>query len=568
MKPESRRTGGMAAALPGQARSENAWKGRRTGTFWSALLVGWALCQAGFSTAAPAGDASDPFYDPAVIQGIRLEVRPADLERLQSALPKRIYVPATFQWNDQAPLEVGLRYKGNSSSMPNAQHKRGFLIRFAEYRKGQRFLGLRHVALDNGIQFGSLFSERLITDVLRGVGVKTSRCNYAQVSLNGRNAGVYVNVERIDQSFLERHFGDSRGALFKVDEGGPGADLRWLGDDPALYRKTFELHAGKEKEAFPCLFEFMRAVDPAAGAAGDWRQRLDLDAFLKTTAVLLFAGAFDQYTGWGPHNYYLYRDPKDQRWTYLPWDLDVGFADNAFGQIPVLEGWHAAWPAPVPERPVMERIVTDPALLARYRTEAKAILEAWFRPEVLVPKLLALYEQIRPALEQEPFPPRRVTVPSDRDYLGILASMEEFMRKRYALARAQLETPGPRPAFKPPSPRPDQGGPRPGPASSDAPSDLKVVRATSTSIELRWVDHAQGEVAFVVQRCAGADGTDFANAIGQGGQDITSAVDRDVRPGNTYRYRVYAVLPTPQGPRGTGVSNEVTVKVPEEAIGK
>lgn len=564
MKPESRRTGGMAAALPGQARSGS----RRWGAFWSALLIGWALCQAGISAAAPASDASDPFYDPAVIQGIRLEVKPADLERLQSALPKRIYVPATFQWNDQAPLEVGLRYKGNSSSMPNAQHKRGFLIRFAEYRKGQRFLGLRHVALDNGIQFGSLFSERLITDVLRGVGVKNSRCNYAQVSLNGRNAGVYVNVERIDQSFLERHFGDSRGLLFKVDEGGPGADLRWLGDDPAVYRKTFELHAGKEKEAFPCLFEFMRAVDPAAGVAGDWRQRLDLDAFLKTTAVLLFAGAFDQYTGWGPHNYYLYRDPKDQRWTYLPWDLDVGFADNAFGQIPVLEGWHAAWPAPVPERPVMERIVTDPALLARYRTEAKTILEAWFRPEVLVPKLRALHEQIRPALEQEPFPPRRVTVPSDRDYPGILASMEEFMRKRYALARAQLETPGPRPAFKPPSPRPDQGGPRPGPASPDAPSDLKVVRATSSSVELRWVDHAQGEVAFVVQRCAGGDGTDFINAIGQGGQDITTAVDRDVRPGNTYRYRVYAVLPTPQGPRGTGVSNEVTVKVPEEAIGK
>lgn len=568
MKPESRRTGGMETALPGWARSESGRMGRRTGAFWSALLLGWALCQAGISVAAPPPDASDPFYAPAVLQGIRLEVRPDDLERLQRALPKRIYVPATFQWQDQAPLEVGLRYKGNSSSMPSAQHKRGFLISFAEYKKGQRFLGLRHVALDNGIQFGSLFSERLITDTLRGVGVKASRCNYAQVSLNGRNAGVYVNVERIDQSFLERHFGDSHGLLFKVDEGGPGADWRWLGDDPATYRKTFELHAGKEKEAYPFLLEFIRAVDPAAGQAGERRQRLDLDAFLKTTAVLLFAGAFDQYTGWGPHNYYLYRDPKDQRWTYLPWDLDVGFADNAFGQIPVLEGWHAAWPAPVPERPMMERIVTDPALLARYRTEAKAILEAWFRPEVLVPKLRALYEQIRPALEQEPFPPRRVTVPSDQGYPGILASIEEFMRKRYALARTQLEAPGPRPAFKPPSPRPDQGGPRPGPASPDAPSDLKVVRATSTLVELRWVDHAQGEVAFVVQRCAGTDGTDFANAIGQGGQDITTAVDRDVRPGNTYRYRVYAVLPTPQGPRGTGVSNEITVKVPEETSGK
>jgi len=27
---------------------------------------------------------------------------------------------------------------------------------------------------------------------------------------------------------------------------------------------------------------------------------------------------------------------------------------------------------------------------------------------------------------------------------------------------------------------------------------------------------------------------------------------------------VYAVLPTPQGPRGTGVSNVITVRVPEK----
>jgi hypothetical protein len=79
------------------------------------------------------------------------------------------------------------------------------------------------------------------------------------------------------------------------------------------------------------------------------------------------------------------------------------------------------------------------------------------------------------------------------------------------------------------------------------------------------VDRAEGEVAFVVQRCTGADATDFVNAIGQPGHDLTSATDNNVRPGVTYRYRVYAVLPTPQGPRGTGVSNTITVSVPATA---
>lgn len=532
-----------------------------------AVLVS-GFCLGRSSALGAATDPADAFFAPQTVPVIHLEIAPEDLDRMQRALPRRIVVPGTFRWNDHAFYPVGVRYKGNSSSMPDARHKRSFLVAFNEYRKGLRFLGLRHVALDNGIQFGSLFSERLITEVLRGEGVKASRCNHARVYLNGRPAGVYVNVERIDRSFLERHFGTAGGILFKVDEGGPGADLRYLGGDAALYRRSFELHEGSEAEAYAALLELARAVDPSSGAAVDLGKLLELEPFLKTTAVLLLAGAFDQYTGWGPHNYYLYRHPVDRRWTYIPWDLDVGFADQAFGRVPVLEGWHAAWPAPVPGRPLLERLLADPALLERYRAHANRILETWFRPEVLIPKLRAMYAQIQPALAEDPYPPRRITVPSDTGYPEILATIETFIEKRYALARAQLDAPGSRPPPKP-SLQPDRPpmargeGPQPGPPSADAPRQLRVVRAAAEGVELRWTDHAEGEMAFVVQRCLGADSTNFVNVIGQPGRDLTTAVDRDVRPGMTYRYRVYAVRPTPHGPRGTGVSNVETVTIPE-----
>ncbi|MCC7373718.1 MAG: CotH kinase family protein [Verrucomicrobiales bacterium] len=497
------------------------------------------------------------------MQTIHLEIGADDLQRMQGALPRRISVSGTFRWNDEPAVRVEIRFKGNSSSPPDWPYKRSFLISFGEFDQGRRFHGLRHVALDNGIQFGGLFSERLVTDILRGVGVKAARCNYARVSLNGKPAGVYVNVERIDRSFLARHFTSDSGQLFKVDEGGPGADFQWVGGDPAAYRKTFELHGGDEGEAYRALLDFLRAVNDPCVTTAELERQFDLEALLKTTAVLLLAGAFDQYTGWSPHNFYLYRNPEDRRWTYLPWDLDVGFADNAFGRIPVLEGWHAAWPAPVPGRPLMERMVTDPELLARYRKHAQAILEEWFRPEVLVPKLRGLHAQIRTALEDDPYPLRRATVPSDAGIEDAMASMEKFMRARYTLARAQLASPGSRPAPKALPPEPAHVGPSPGPASADAPTELRVVKVSGDRVELQWVDHAQGEVAYVVQRCAGGECADFVNAIGQAGSDLTTATDRQVQPGMTYRYRVYAVFPSPQGPRGSGVSNIVTVKIPE-----
>lgn len=113
--------------------------------------------------------------------------------------------------------------------------------------------------------------------------------------------------------------------------------------------------------------------------------------------------------------------------------------------------------------------------------------------------------------------------------------MQAFIRDPYALARAQLETPGERPAPEPMAAPPEAEGPRPGPPSPDAPGALRAVRVTATRVELEWEDHAEGEVAFVMQRCRGDDNQGFRNAVGQGGADLTRAVDREVEAGASCR---------------------------------
>ena len=175
------------------------------------------------ATADKVGDAA--FFQPGKVQVIHLDVSESNLARMKAALPERIYVPADFRWGEQTIRNVGVRYKGNSSSQPNQRHKRSFLIKFNEFEKGQRFLGLKRVAMDNGVQFGSLFSEQLITRILDELDIVASRANFARLYLNGKFHGVYTNVERIDSVFLANHFADPGGPLYKIDEGGPGCDL-------------------------------------------------------------------------------------------------------------------------------------------------------------------------------------------------------------------------------------------------------------------------------------------------------------------------------------------------------
>lgn len=365
---------------------------------WTCAVLLTASCHIAGAKADPPAAAPEPsarglaadkaladFYRREQVQSIHLQVADKDLQRMLAALPERIDVLASFRWRDVAVENVSIRFKGNSSSHPKQSHKRSFLIKFDKYDKKQRFFGLRQVAFDNGIQFGSLFSEPIITDILRDHGIQTHRCNYAKLYFNKEYQGVYVNVERIDQSFIDAHLPDKAGPLFKVDLGGPGANLQYLGDEPAHYAKAFETKSKSAKKEIVRLVTFIRWINQSEpkAFAKNFDSKLEADDFLRTTAILLLAGAFDQLTGWNPHNYFLYHDGKSDRWRYLPWDLDVGFCETAFGKIRVLADWNASWPVPTSgaPNPLLERIIADPQLLARYRKEARKILDKSFEPD-------------------------------------------------------------------------------------------------------------------------------------------------------------------------------------------
>ena len=42
----------------------------------------------------------EEFYAPAVVQTVHLDIADEELQRMQDALPERIYVPAAFRWRD------------------------------------------------------------------------------------------------------------------------------------------------------------------------------------------------------------------------------------------------------------------------------------------------------------------------------------------------------------------------------------------------------------------------------------------------------------------------------------
>ncbi len=262
-----------------------------------------APCQ---DTQGDAISVQQKFYQNDLVQTVHLIIADSDRRRMMNALPECIYVPASFRWNDVTLERVAVRFKGNSSSQPNQKHKRSYLVRFDKYESNQRFLGLRRVSFDNGVQFGSLFSEPIITEILQSEGIKTHRCNYAKVYLNDQYQGVYVNVERIDRTFLENNFPNASGGLWKNDLGGPGGNLSFIGSETGKYEQTFEAK-NKAAKSRGELVEFIRKINQTSEEdfAKMLESTMNVDQFFRVTAIMLLSGAFDQLTGWNPHNFYL-----------------------------------------------------------------------------------------------------------------------------------------------------------------------------------------------------------------------------------------------------------------------
>jgi hypothetical protein len=123
--------------------------------------------------------------------------------------------------------------------------------------------------------------------------------------------GLYLVIEQMDGRFLDEH-GLPDGNLYKM-EGGTG-ELNNQGPTGATDKSD--------------LNAFLAAYEGTTPSDDWWRQNLDLETYYGYRAIVEAVHHYD--IGYGK-NYFYYLDPEHARWVALPWDLDLTWADNMFG---------------------------------------------------------------------------------------------------------------------------------------------------------------------------------------------------------------------------------------------
>jgi hypothetical protein len=249
----------------------------------------------------------------------------------------------TFVYNDKEVFyNVAIRFRGSPFIRSGSgRDPRGRYAYRIEFNPDRKFASRDEINLDNteGSNRGPL-QERASYWFYARMGLEYSSQEFVRPIINGRNNGIYEDVQKVDGEYIEKWFGNNtEGYLHKVDDyfeysaNGTGhrnldEGLKFDSRHPLLketYRWGFEKRSHREDDNWDHLFDFAvamntRSTDP------DYEQIIesviDPEHFARVLAIRHAVGDWDSY-GYqrGKNNYFYYALPEG-KWYLLPWDID------------------------------------------------------------------------------------------------------------------------------------------------------------------------------------------------------------------------------------------------------
>ena len=321
---------------------------------------------------------------------------------------------ATVTVDGQTHADVGVRKKGFVGSQSST--KPSLKLRFDKYTDGQSLSGgMNRMTLNNSVQDPSMVNTCLSYRVFAAAGNPAPRCNFANVSVNGADLGLYVHVEEFKAPFLSSHFGNADGNLYEGT----------VSDFTPEFRGTIEKKTNEDADDWSDIDAVVGALrDSSDAGLKALGEIVDLDRFLSFWATEVLVGHWDGYAG-DRNNYWFYREP-DGRFVFMPWGTDGTFHlqddPNPFDNI------SDPPPSVLALTAIPNRLYNHPDWRAKYVARLTEILDAvWDETE-----LLAAVDEMAAIVQQHALPEEARAAAADTE------RVRTFILKRKAEILADL----------------------------------------------------------------------------------------------------------------------------------
>lgn len=157
------------------------------------------------------------------------------------------YSSCTLEIDGETYKNVAIRGKGNTSltqveSYGNDRYS--FKVEFDHYDSSTTYYGLDKLCLNNMIQDNTYMKDYVAYQMMYKMGVASPLCSYVYITVNGEDWGLYLAVEGVEESFLQRNYGNDYGELYKPDSSdtvGGGKDEGFEKNDFSAEEKSDDL---------------------------------------------------------------------------------------------------------------------------------------------------------------------------------------------------------------------------------------------------------------------------------------------------------------------------------------
>ena len=149
-----------------------------------------------------------------------LDIVMNDWEEFIAHAASEEYYTANLVIDGEAYKHVAIRGKGNTSlstvaSMDSDRYS--FKVEFDHYDNSMTYHGLDKLSLNNLIQDATMMKDYLTYTMMNEFGAAAPLCSFVYITVNGEDWGLYLAVEGVEDSFLERNYGSDYGELYKPD---------------------------------------------------------------------------------------------------------------------------------------------------------------------------------------------------------------------------------------------------------------------------------------------------------------------------------------------------------------
>ncbi len=376
-------------------------------------------------------DYADKLFDDSYVHTIDIQID--DWDSFIETATSEEYSAADVVIDGETIKNVGIRGKGNTSLSTVSQldsERYSFKIEFDAYQSSNNYYGLDKLCLNNLIQDYTMMKDYIAYKLMAEFGADAPLVSYTYITVNGEDWGLYLAVEAVEDSFLERNNGANFGELYKPDTmsmgGGPGngggfpggefggfgmgsddAKLQYIDDDEDSYSTIFDsaktsIQTKDKKAVINALKSLSEGIEN--GDADTIAEAIDVEEVMRYMVVHNFLVNGDSYTGSMIHNYYLYEE--DGLLSMIPWDYNLAYGTFQANDASSAVNDPIDTPLSISEgsndRPMFTWITSCDEYLEMYHEYYAKFLEQFYTSGYLENLIDDTYNMIRDYVDKDP----------------------------------------------------------------------------------------------------------------------------------------------------------------------